>query len=909
MAAPFSIDWDKFQDSFYSFLKHVIIVSKDVGRVHLEMYDAQKYFFDEVFDGLREDKHWQVCGKGRQVGICLDPKTRVLTADLRWVHIGELDVGQEIISVDEHSEGPRCGRKMRLGIVEAVVRVRRESYRIGFDDGRSLICTGAHPWLSRKNDTQWYWRSIEKPDQSRDLNQRRGVGVLEVGTKIRWATRAPWDEPTAEDGWFGGMLDGEGSISNKDRSGVQISVAQRRGDVWDRLIRYVEDRGYHYGIQEDTNPERTSKFGKNPVPHLELRRLDEAFRIIGQARPTRFLKRRFWEDREMPGKRNGDRVGFATITSIEPAGVRDLVDLQTSRGTYIAEGFVSHNTTACLLFDVFYAGSVPDVQGAIVFDEDGNKEKFRKILGDMMDTLPPSHALKLAKGGNNRQGLVFQNGNMLDYLTAGRKKGSGSLGRSRAYNFCHATEVSGYGDPEAFEAFRDTLSNVFPARLYLFESTAAGYNLFYDLWDEAENDDIDKKTIFVSWWRKATYSYARGTALFKRYGWPELSKEEQEASATVERDYGHKISREQWAWYRHRADPAARQDVDPEATERREIITVEHPHFPEQMFRSTGSPFIPGQYLTPAMARAQKIAFKGYRYHLGDSVMAIRIDQTNFLNRVHLRVWQEPVPGATYIVAGDPAYGLSDDGDGFAAQVVRCYADKVVQVAEFCDRNVTPFQFAWVLLHLCGWYGNCRFIIELNGPGEAVWTELRNLKRQTEDGNLAPPRQRPDDPSPEELEAESGIRNTYALVRQFLFRRSDSLSGGGQAYQMRTSQDAKFTFMTQFADRFMLGEFEVNSIPCLNEMRALKRDGRWIAAEGRAKDDRPLALGLATRAYIDSERQGLISRGETYDVAQARAAAGGDNLVASYMSSIVASHVQSRRRARDRAMNKRGWQW
>ncbi len=200
-------------------------------------------------------------------------------------------------------------------------------------------------------------------------------------------------------------------------------------------------------------------------------------------------------------------------------------------------------TSACLLFDVFYAGAVPNVQGSIVFDEDGNKEKFRKLLGDMMETLPPSHRLKLAKGGNNRQGLVFENGNMLDYLTAGRKRGSGSLGRSRAYNFSHATEVSGYGDPEAFEAFRDTLSDVFPMRLYIFESTAAGYNLFYDLWDEAVGDEIAKKAIFVSWWRKRSYSHARGTALYKRYGWPELSKEEQEASAVVANDSDHRDDR------------------------------------------------------------------------------------------------------------------------------------------------------------------------------------------------------------------------------------------------------------------------------------------------------------------------------------------------------------------------------
>lgn len=633
-SAP-AIDWDRFQDSFYSFLEHVTINSKDEGRVPFEMYDAQRYFFDEIFDGLRQDIHWFVCGKGRQVGV----------------------------------------------------------------------------------------------------------------------------------------------------------------------------------------------------------------------------------------------------------------------------------TTACILFDVFYAGAVPDIQGSIIFQDDSTKEANRLKLKEVIDTLPPSHRLKLAKGGNNRRGLVFENGNVIDYLIAGTKRGGGNLGVGRSYNLCHATEVALYGDAESFEQFRDTLTEVYPYRLYILESTARGYNLMYDLYQEAIEDTISKKAIFVTWWRKRTYSYARNSALFKRYGWAELSSDEQEAADIVLRDYGHKITREQWAWYRHRADPAAAADRDPEVNEKREIITQEHPHFPEQMFRSTGAPFIPSQYLTPALKRAHDVAFKGYRYHLGENVMATRIEQTTLMNRVQLRVWQEPSPVGVYVVACDPSGGLSEQGDGSCVEVVRCYADRLVQVAEFCDRSTEPFQLAWVLLHLCGWYGHCRFIIELNGPGETVWQELRNLKSRTEQGLLLPPRQSPDDPTAEELARESGIRNMYSLVRQYLYRRSDSLGGGGYNYQMRTSEEAKFTFMLQFADLFMQGKYDVNSIPALKEMQTLKRDGRWIGAEGRAKDDRPITLGLATRAYIDGERPGLLARNATFETEQARATAGGENLAAAYMSSIVASHVRARQQARRRTQRARGWRW
>jgi LAGLIDADG-like domain len=901
-------------------------------------------------------------------------------------------------------------------------------------------------------------------------------------------------------------------------------------------------------------------------------------------------------------------------------------------------------TTGCQLFDVFYAGAIPNIQGVIVFDSDGNKEKFRTLITGVIDTLPETHALPISKGGNNRRGLVFQNGNMLDYLVAGTKKGSGNLGRSRAYNYGHLSECAYYGDEEAVETFINTLSQIYEYRCYFWESTGNGWNLFSQMWEDAVSDTISQKAIFVTWWRKRTYSYAKGTPLFNRYGWSNLSVDEREAQSDVLKQFGQKITLEQWAWYRHQADPRAVADADPSGDTKRELVGQEHPHTPDMCFRSSGSPFIPGALITPAMARAQKVAFKGYRYYLGDDISTIRLEKVKLVNQAHLRVWQEPSPIGVYIVGADPAYGLSDQGDGFAIQVVRCYADKMVQVAEFCDRNIQPYQFAWILLHLCGMYGDCRYILELNGPGEAVWTELKNLKRRVEDGTLSPPTAG-FGVAPTEDAAEMEARQTYSRVRQYLFRRSDSLGGGGYNYHMRclaldtplptpigwtsigevksgdvlfdekgepctvtetsevhlnhecyrvtfddgssiiadadhrwelaggqivrtldlkhsggkiqmmpslktepadlkidpyilglwlgdgtstnasytmlladmeemedhiraagykplpprvsksyptlaaqtmsgltehldhyglrknkhipddylrasveqriellkglmdtdgtigikagyqcsftttsellrvgfsellrslgikakaayhhrdmmyrgqivrcapsyqfyfqayfvpfklrrkaekikyeyategfrlggikrsqqyrvvaidevpsepvrclsvnspsnlflaghamvpthnSSLETKFTFMTQMADRFMLGELEVNSVPCLKEMQGLRKDGRSIEAEGKGKDDRPLGLGLCTRAYIDDERPSLVSRHMTFEVEQTKASEGGETMTARYMTAIMDRQYALKgadRRAAKRRASGRGWGW
>lgn len=569
-------------------------------------------------------------------------------------------------------------------------------------------------------------------------------------------------------------------------------------------------------------------------------------------------------------------------------------------------------TTLCYLFDTFYPAAIPGVQGAIVFDSADNLKIFRELFKESIASLPPSHRLAIRGGKDNRTYMPFENGNMLQYLVAGTKKGQGSLGRSRGINYCHASEVSYYGDPEAFENFKNTLSDVFPYRCYLFESTGKGYGLLYDLWEDALSDEITQKPIFVTWWRKRTYSYARGTALYKKYGWAQLSDEEREATEVVLRDYRHKISLEQWAWYRHRSDPRARAEGELiDSDDRQEIMTQEHPHFPEQMFRGTGSPFIPSQYIGPAQATAEKALFKAYQFYFGDEVTTTRLEPTRFVNRAQLKVWTEPHPNGTYVVSGDPAGGASEDGNNFCAQVIRCYADKQVQVAEFCDPNITPYQFAWVMLYLCGWYEDCRYILEINSYGEAVMVEMRNLVRLITDGRLF---SREEDPGLTLPDGSSRPwRGIWSQVRQYLYRRQDSIAGGQFNLHFKTTLESKFTYMTQMADRFMLGELQVNSVPCLKEMRTLRKDGREIGAEVKKQDDRPVALALGVRAYIDQERAGLWARNATFAAETERDTQSGDgrDLGVRYMSGIMANHIAAKSRMQREAVRRarRGQRW
>ncbi len=569
-------------------------------------------------------------------------------------------------------------------------------------------------------------------------------------------------------------------------------------------------------------------------------------------------------------------------------------------------------TTVSLLFDVFWAAMFPGLQGAIVADTPPNIRKIRLLLEDVLDHLPESHRLPIIS--HNRDGIVFDTPggtSMIDYLTAGLREGAGNLGRSRALNFCHMTEVSSYGGIEGFESLKNTFSEVWPYRLYHMESTARGLNIFHEEWEDACEDTLTKRALFLAWWMHDQYAHERGSPLFERYGHDELDPDEEKVAAAVLAEHGYVISPEQWAWYRHRRDPRARQDHQSARDEREEIVEQEYPSYPEQAFIMTGSSFIQGAHLTPHMKRGKATLFKGYRYRFGENVTRTERIQVEFARQAHLKVFQDPVPGAVYIVAADPAYAASDESDRFCVQVIRCYADRVDQVAVFCERNMESFEFVWVIIDLCAYYGNCRFILEINSCGVACLSEFKHLKTQIENGLLNPPRADPMSPTTEELQGEHDTRNMLSRVRQYLYRRPDSFIGGFNL-QWKTDSSNKPAMMIQFRDRIVLGELVMVDVETIKEVQTLRQDGIIIKAEGHKKDDRAIALALAVRCWIDQERNGLEAMGRTYAAEQARVSEDGNLLASRYMMRMLQGEMAGRARQREQTQRfeRRGrWGW
>lgn len=504
-------------------------------------------------------------------------------------------------------------------------------------------------------------------------------------------------------------------------------------------------------------------------------------------------------------------------------------------------------STILLALDVFYLFVHPGLQGALIADTAENREAFRQTITEMLDSLPPRFKVKVIR--HNRGALVLANGSRLQYMNAGKQKNSG-LGRSRALNYVHATECSSWGDQKGLDSLRHALAEQNPNRLYVFESTALGYNLFFDMWEEAKKDPA-QRAIFIGWWGKSVNQHVEGTPEYERW-WgesPVLSEYEADTAEKVERLYGWKITSEQWAWYRNKFELAG-----DEAS-----FLEEQPSTEDEAFQATGNSFFSLRRVNQDMELLTQhgVAYTGYKYALGKNFLKMAVEETRIPDEVDLKVWEEPVKGAKYVIGVDPAYGADEDRDRSTIEVWRCYSDRLVQVAEFNTPMPTTRQCAWAMAHLAGCFRDCIINLEITGPGGEVMHEIDNIRQQISFGQLR-------DIAP-------SLNTGFALdmARWYLYHRPDSM-GPGYMYNWKQSFENKQRLLNRMRDCFDTEQLTIRSMMLLDEMTKFVQDGGKLHASGRNKDDRVMATSLANFAWTEWVRPGMMVEGRTFEVEQAK---------------------------------------
>jgi hypothetical protein len=513
-------------------------------------------------------------------------------------------------------------------------------------------------------------------------------------------------------------------------------------------------------------------------------------------------------------------------------------------------------STSTRALTIFWVGMHDGLSSACVFDTDNNRANARREVTTMIRALPESLGFPQIRS-DNRHSITLNNDSTITFLSAGVRKGRGtdSLGASLGLTVAHLSELCKYGDEAGLESFRHSLSKIHPNRLVIKESTARGYNLWHDIWQE-DSEDPAVRQVFLGWWSKDSQTIRRDEPDFEKYGVFPPTENEYKKIELVEKQYGWKITPEQLAWIRRDSDPAAKVEGDapPEFTP--SVVRLqEQPWVEEDSWQQAGSIFFNPENLKLQADKYCSNKFQSFMFGTGMEFVDMRVYKPPNQKMIELKVWEEPQEECVYVVSCDPAFGSHEDNDRSCIQVLRCYADGCDQVSEYAWPLISTRQLAWVVLAMAGWYAGTTsevyLIVELNGPGAAVWDEIVSTRQQVMTGGYRR----------EETEAR-GLAKVVGNIRNYIYSRSDAMASG-KSWMWKTSPgtgpSGKVRVMERLRDFVDNSMLRIRSMATLEEMRSVSREGDSIAAGGRNKDDRVMALGLAIRCWEERVRRMMTS--------------------------------------------------
>lgn len=258
--------------------------------------------------------------------VCVDAGTPVLMSDLTWRAICDIRVGDKVLAFDE--EGRTRGkllRKWRIATVTATSASLRECLRVTTPHG-DIILTPDHKVL----------RAYRNQNQ---CNNWTHAGRLQIERSHLSFLFPPElaSKHLYEKAYLAGLFDGEGCLTvnsaPKGKRSLMISFSQNPNCVLEEGVRCMKELGFEVGVIDNY----ASKYRA------------QVARIKGGVRATlHFLslvrsKRLLLRLAELLQDPPVFRVTPAIVYSKERVGLRSVVDITTTTGTFIANGFAVHN--------------------------------------------------------------------------------------------------------------------------------------------------------------------------------------------------------------------------------------------------------------------------------------------------------------------------------------------------------------------------------------------------------------------------------------------------------------------------------------------------------------------------------------------------------------------------------------
>jgi hypothetical protein len=274
-------------------------------------------------------------------GSCLHPDHKVLTADLRYIPMRDLKVGDKLVSFDEGTTASATGsrshpRRYKTGTVEALRLMRGEMFDVTLSSGKVFRVTKDHLWFTKNTGSLFSWKTTEQLRKTNPLV----VGKKGGGTRIVKMLDEFEHDQSWESGWLAGMYCGEGSLYHKRTTGgscMQLSLSQSDSHNPATCKRIESALKNICGVNVDKN-----KASTRAVNNYRIKGgTKNIATVLGTVRPPRMLDKFIPE--MLGGVGNKKESEPECIVSILPVGEDDYLQISIDAKTMIVEGYGHHN--------------------------------------------------------------------------------------------------------------------------------------------------------------------------------------------------------------------------------------------------------------------------------------------------------------------------------------------------------------------------------------------------------------------------------------------------------------------------------------------------------------------------------------------------------------------------------------
>lgn len=294
---------------------------------------------------------------------CLTPDALVLDANLNWVKLGDVKVGDKLLGFEEDTKLRKSSRRYEICDVLSVHREIQDVYEVVMDNGDRIKTTKEHQWLARRGTTTGYqWISTE--NLWVDSKNLKGYNITGPFREHVYSTLCkPFQVvhpiKNEEVGWLAGMIDADGHITQqiiRDKRakdvhyGLRIGISQGEGEIAEKAQRLLEKySGNRSTCRQDIKDGSIfTKDGREYKPntivstYLITGTNVEKLEFLQKVRPLK-IKRL---DLNKLGKM---RSQYDTqVREINYIGKEEVVVMETSTHTFFANGYAMHN---CNRFD------------------------------------------------------------------------------------------------------------------------------------------------------------------------------------------------------------------------------------------------------------------------------------------------------------------------------------------------------------------------------------------------------------------------------------------------------------------------------------------------------------------------------------------------------------------------------